>query len=100
MPRFSALLPSGCSFRGGELAGRPGVGIAHTRDDGADRLDDELGLLVLDVVATLACDEVPAVWHERGELVLQRLPEPLVCLVDTRVGVGLVDSAVAEHVQG
>jgi hypothetical protein len=58
--------------------------VAHRIHDVADRGDHELGLLELDVVATLPADDVPAVRHERGELVLDDLPQPLVRFVDAR----------------
>src|SRR5919204_259814 len=78
---WSVLPPSAGSFRI-ELRGRPGAGIAHAFDDGPDRVDHEFWLGMLDVVAALGCDDVPAVWQECGQLVLQRLPETLVRPVD------------------
>src|SRR6266487_769734 len=71
------ILPRG-GVEGRDLAalGRlPGAGVAHSLDDLPDGVDHELGLVVLDDVAAPLGDDMLAVRHECGELVLQRLPQ-------------------------
>ena len=52
----------------------PDPAVVHRLDDVSDGSRHEPGLIMLDVVAAPPGDHVPAVRHERGELVLQRLP--------------------------
>ena len=46
-------------------------------DDVADGIQDQLGLVVLDVVAAVGGDHQPASGDQLGQLTLQLLPQPL-----------------------
>jgi hypothetical protein len=73
------------------------VASAHGTDDVPDGVQDQRGLLVLDVVAAVGCHYQPAARDQLGEFALQLLPQPLFVLDERRGRV--VGVAVGEHDQ-